>query len=232
MKNPFNNVVKKRLVKKEPKVVTMDDFSRIIDSIETTDPNKKVGKEIRNMYRPYLRNGFLLLLYTGGRFEDVVNMKWSDIRREGNTEYFFVKNHKVNRLKKLKGINKEENEELSFKRFTIFPEFMDLLMEMGFEQKKGEDIYVLYPHDDVNRKTLSTQLSKSFSHYRDNAGISKDISLKNLRKTHITKLYEIVKEDTRLVTDHSTDKVLRDHYVNKQTLNTQEKIKTNLRFLG
>ncbi len=52
------------------------------------------------------------------------------------------------------------------------------------------------------------------------------------RKTHITKLYEIVKEDTRLVTDHSTDKVLRDHYVDKQTLNTQEKIKTNLRFLG
>jgi integrase len=232
MKNPFNNVVKKRLVKKEPKVVTMDNFSKIIDSIETTDPYKKVGKEIKNMCRPYLRNGFLLLLYTGGRFEDVVNMKWSDIRKEADTEYFFVKNHKVNRLKKLKGINKEENEELTFKRFTIFPEFMDLLIELGYEENKDEDMYVLYPQDDVNRKTLSTQLSKSFSHYRDNAGISKDISLKNLRKTHITKLYEIVKEDTRLVTDHSTDKVLRDHYVNKQTLNTQEKIKTNLRFLG
>jgi integrase len=232
MKNPFNNVVKKKLIKREPKVINMDDFSRIIDSIETTDPFKKVGKEIKNMYRPYLKNGFLLLLYTGGRFEDVVNMKWNDIRKEGETEYFYVKNHKVNRLKKLKGINKEENEELSYKRFTIFPEFMDLLIELGYEENKGEDMYVLHPQDDVNRKTLSTQLSKSFSHYRDNAGISEDISLKNLRKTHITKLYEIVKEDTRLVTDHTTDKVLREHYVDKQTLNTQEKIKTNLRFLG
>ena len=121
MKNPFNNVVKKRLVKKEPKVIPMDDFSRIIDSIEITDPLKKVGKEIKNMYRPYLRNGFLLLLYTGGRFEDVVNMKWSDIKKEGDTEYFFVKNHKVYRLKKLKGLTKEDNEEISYKRFTIFP---------------------------------------------------------------------------------------------------------------
>jgi len=98
----------------------------------------------------------------------------------------------------------------------------------------GNDDYhvVNLNHDDVKRKTLSTQLSKSFSHYRDNAGISKDISLKNLRKTHITKLYEIVKEDTRLVTDHTTDKVLREHYVDKQTLNTQEKIKTSLSFLN
>jgi len=109
---------------------------------------------------------------------------------------------------------------------------MDLLIEMGYEENKGEDMYVLNPNSNVKRKTLSTQLSKSFSHYRDNAGISKDISLKNLRKTDITKLYEIVKEDTRLVTDHTTDKVLREHYVDKQTLNTQEKIKTNLRFLG
>ena len=232
MKNPFNNVVKKRLVKKEPKVIPMDDFSRIIDSIEITDPLKKVGKEIKNMYRPYLRNGFLLLLYTGGRFEDVVNMKWSDIKKEGDTEYFFVKNHKVNRLKKLKGLTKEDNEEISYKRFTIFPEFMNLLIELGYEENNGEDSYVLNPNSNVKRKTLSTQLSKSFSHYRDYAGISKDISLKNLRKTHITKLYEIVKEDTRLVTDHTTDKVLREHYVDKQTLNTQEKIKTNLRFLG
>ena len=232
MKNPFNNVVKKRLVKKEPKVIPMDDFSRIIDSIEITDPLKKVGKEIKNMYRPYLRDGFLLLLYTGGRFEDVVNMKWSDIKKEGDTEYFFVKNHKVNRLKKLKGLTKEDNEEISYKRFTIFPEFMNLLIELGYEENNGEDSYVLNPNSNVKRKTLSTQLSKSFSHYRDNAGISKDISLKNLRKTHITKLYEIVKEDTRLVTDHTTDKVLREHYVDKQTLNTQEKIKTNLKFLN
>ena len=210
----------------------MDDFSRIIDSIETTDRLKKVGKEIKNMYRHYLRNGFLLLLYTGGRFEDVVNMKWSDIKKEGDTEYFFVKNHKVNRLKKLKGLTKEDNEEISYKRFTIFPEFMNLLIELGYEENNGEDSYVLNPNSNVKRKTLSTQLSKSFSHYRDNAGLSKDISLKNLRKTHITKLYEIVKEDTRLVTDHTTDKVLREHYVDKQTLNTQEKIKTNLRFLG
>jgi len=232
MKNPFNNVVKKRLVKKEPKVIPMDDFSRIIDSIEITDPLKKVGKEIKNMYRPYLRNGFLLLLYTGGRFEDVVNMKWSDIKKEGDTEYFFVKNHKVNRLKKLKGLTKEDNEEISYKRFTIFPEFMNLLIELGYEENKDEDSYVLNPNSNIKRKTLSNQLSKSFSHYRDNAGISKDISLKNLRKTHITKLYEIVKEDTRLVTDHTTDKVLREHYVDKQTLNTQEKIKTSLSFLN
>jgi hypothetical protein len=59
-----------------------------------------------------------------------------------------------------------------------------------------------------------------------------DISLKNLRKTHITKVYELVKEDTRLVTDHATDKILREHYVTKKTLNTQEKIKNSLKFFN
>jgi len=228
MTNPFNNVNKKRVVKKEPKTIQMNDFQKLLEHIEISDPIKKVGSEIKNMYRPYLKDGFLLLLYTGGRFDDVVNMKWSDLRTDRDIEYFYVVNHKVNKLKKLE----LEDADVTFKRFTIFPEFKELLLKLGYENMKGKDEYVLLPQRNITNQNLRTQLSKSFSHYRDISGLPKDISIKTLRKTHITQLYDLVAENTRLVTDHATDNILREHYVNRETLNTQEKIKSNLKFIS
>ncbi|MGO4821033.1 MULTISPECIES: hypothetical protein [unclassified Flavobacterium] len=55
----------------------------------------------------------------------------------------------------------------------------DLLMEMGHHDKKLTDDYILLPERKVQTKTIMDSLSKSFTHYKNGAGIKKEISLKS-----------------------------------------------------
>jgi len=41
------------------------------------------------MYRSYLKNGFKLFLLTGGRREEIVDLKWNDIYEDENGTNFF-----------------------------------------------------------------------------------------------------------------------------------------------
>ena len=58
------------------------------------------------------------------------------------------------------------------------------------------------------------------------------LPLKHLRKTYITQVYKLLDNDTGLVTSHSSDKVLRNHYVEQKTLSATEKLSINLSFLN
>ena len=228
MTNPFDNCVKKKIKTKNPEIMVVKDFLKIIESVENENPIKEFGGKgsIRNMYRDYLIDGFFLFLFTGGRFDEVVNLKWSDIKSHNDTEYFFVENYKVNQQLNIEG------EQKKYKRFPIFPEFKTFLNKMGYEDKRESNDYILVPNRTIKSKTMSNQLSKSFSHYRNQCGVSKSLSLKHLRKTYITQVYKLLDNDTGLVTSHSSDKVLRNHYVEQKTLSATEKLSMNLSFLN
>jgi len=131
-----------------------------------------------------------LFLFTGGRFDEVVNLKWSDIKSHNVIEYFFVENYKVNLQLKI------EDEHKKNKKFPIFPEFKKFLIKMGYEDKRESNDYILVPNRTIKSKTISNQLSKSFSHYRNQCGVSKSLSLKHLRKTYI-----YLFNDNRKITD-------------------------------
>jgi len=47
-----------------------------------------------------------------------------------------------------------------------------------------------------------TDLSRGLSHYKDGAGIKRDISLSNLRKTYLTWHHQVLGDDTGLVSSH------------------------------
>lgn len=66
-------------------------------------------------------------------------------------------------------------------------------------------------------------LSKAFSHYKNGAGIEKDISLKSLRKTYITWVHQVMQKETGVLTSHSTTKVLESYYIDPQILSVVEK---------
>ena len=57
-------------------------------------------------------------------------------------------------------------------------------MELGYDEKKNTSDYILFPERKVKSITILNDLSKSFTHYKNCAGIEKDISLKSLRKTY------------------------------------------------
>jgi len=56
-------------------------------------------------------------------------------------------------------------------------------------------------------------LSKSFTHYKNGAGIKKDISLKSLRKTYISWVNQVMGNETGLLTSHSNNKVIEKYYL-------------------
>ena len=74
--------------------------------------------------------------------------------------------------------------------------------------------------------------SKSFTFYKDKAGITKNISHKHLRKTYISWINQVMGGDTRLLTSHSTDGVLKEHYLDLTILNTIQKGMLNIKVFG
>jgi hypothetical protein len=75
-------------------------------------------------------------------------------------------------------------------------------------------------------------LSKSFTFYRKSANIEKEISLKDLRKTYITWVNQAMGTKTGILTSHSTEKVLKEHYLDPRVISTIEKAVLEVRIFG
>lgn len=223
MKNPFESYTSKKKIKKNIETLTKDEFENVISAIDTANPIVKLGGkgEKKNLYRFYLKDGFKLFLLTGGRREEVVDLKWSDIliTIEG-TKFFKIDNKKVNRQK---------SSDDYVKYLPINQDLFELLIKLGYNEKKTTSDFILYPERKVKSITIMNDLSKAFTHYKKEAGITKSISLKNLRKTYITWLRLAMGKDTGLLTSHGGEQVLLDHYIDSTILNAVEKASLNFK---
>lgn len=226
MKNQFAVYESKSVVMKDVTTLTKEEFQTIIDSIGVVNPFQLLGGrgERKNMYKPYLVHGFKLFLLTGGRREDVVELRWCDmlVTIEG-VKFFKIANKKVNRIKKTEEYNKY---------VPVNEDLFELLLEMGYEAKKNTDDYILFPERNVKAKTIMDALSKSFSHYVKESGVQKDVSLKNLRKTYITWMHRAMGKNTGLLTSHSGEKILKDHYIDSTVLSALEEATLKIRVFG
>lgn len=226
MKNPFKTYVSKNIAQKNVVTITKEEFQTVLESVGVATPYVKLGGkgEKKNMYRPYLVDGFKLFLLTGGRREEVVELKWCDIliTIEG-TKFFEIGNKKVNRKKKVE----------TYKKYLpINDDLFDLLNELGYQEKKNSDDYILFPDRNVNTITIMNDLSKAFTHYVKESGIDKNISLKHLRKTYITWINRIMGKSTGLLTSHSGEKVLKDHYIDSTILTAVEESVLKVKVFG
>lgn len=226
MKNPFEVYETKKGTKKNIETLTKEEFQKIIDAIGVADPIVKLGGkgERKNMFRPYLAEGFKLFLLTGGRREEVVDLLWSDIliTVEG-TKFFRIANKKVNRTKQTEDY---------FKYMPINEDLFELLNELGYQEKKNSNDYILFPERTVKTQTIMNDLSKAFTHYTKEALINKRISLKNLRKTYITWVNRSMGKSTGLLTSHSGEQVLKDHYIDSTILSAIEEAVLKVRVFG
>ncbi|WP_396164962.1 tyrosine-type recombinase/integrase [Flavobacterium sp.] len=226
MKNPFSVYNSKSVLSTINETITKDEFERILDSIDSSDSLLKLGGkgEVKNMYRDYLKLGYKLFLLTGGRREEVVDLRWSDIYYSGDTYFFMIKNKKVERNQNIDG---------DFNKYIpINSDLLDLLNEIGYEQKKTSMDFILCPDRKESVLTIMNTLSKSFTFYKDKAGIKKNISLKHLRKTYISWVNQVMGSDTRILTSHSTDGVLKEHYLDPTILDTIQKGMLNIKVFG
>jgi integrase len=227
MKNPFRKFVPKSVTPSSIDIITEDEFNQVLAAVDTFNPFIILGGkgEKKNLYKPYLKDGFKLFLLTGGRREEVVDLKWSDIySTPQGVKLFIIDNLKVKRMKK-------NNKECK-KYIGINVDLEDFLIELGMNEKIGTDEYILFPNRDVKTKTIMTDLSRGFSHYKEGAGIKKDISLSNLRKTYLTWHHQVLGDDTGLVSSHSTTQVLEKYYLDPKVLTAVEISALKVRVFG
>ncbi|WP_413999140.1 tyrosine-type recombinase/integrase [Flavobacterium sp. W1B] len=226
MKNPFRKYSRKQIRKANIDSVTKEEFTAILDAVDTFSPFLVLGGrgERKNMFKPYLKDGFRLFLLTGGRREEIVDLRWSDIYVSvSGVKFFRIQNLKVERSLNMDGL---------YKYIPINSDLFDLLIEMGYHEKKQTNDFILLPERKVQSKTIMDSLSKSFTHYKNGAGIKKEISLKSLRKTYITWVHQVMQKETGLLTSHSTTKVLESYYIDPQILSVVEKGAVEIKIFG
>lgn len=226
MKNSFSVYNSKSVLSTINETITKDEFEKILECVDSSDSLLKLGGrgEVKNMYRDYLKIGYKLFLLTGGRREEVVDLRWSDIYFSGETYFFMIKNKKVERNQNIKGE--------FYKYIPINSDLFDLLVELGYDKIENPNNYILCPDRKESQLTIMNTLSKSFTFYKDKAGITKNISLKHLRKTYISWVNQVMGLDTRVLTSHSTDGVLKEHYLDPTILNTIQKGMLNIKVFG
>ncbi|MFV8343057.1 hypothetical protein [Flavobacterium sp. XS2P39] len=132
-------------------------------------------------------------------------------------------NVKVQRIKKGKKI---------LRPIPITGELMELHIEMGYNEKYMTNVYILCPDRTMSVKFLMDLLSKSFTHYWKSTGINKDYSLKNLRKTYFTWVNRVMGDETKILSSHSTDGVLKKYYLDPKVLSVITKGALEIKIFG
>jgi len=229
MKNQFAVYESKHIIKKDVTILTKEEFDEIINSIGVANPFQVLGGkgEKKNMFRPYLIEGFKLFLLTGGRREEVVDLKWNDIliTVEG-VKFFAIANKKLNRIKKTEDSQKYN------KHIPINEDLFDLLVQLGYHERKNSNDFILFPKRKVKTKTIMNDLSKAFTHYLKESGVDKEVSLKNLRKTYITWVNRVMGKNTGILTSHGGEQVLKDYYLDGKILSAIEEAALKVRVFG
>ena len=226
IKNPFAVYQSKSVGSQKIETITKDEFEGILECVDNSDSLLKLGGkgEVKNMYRDYLKVGFRLALLTGVRREELVDLRWSDIYISGETYFFMIKNKKVER-------NDNINGEF-YKYLPINSDLYDLLIELGYDKEGNPDNYILCPDRKESHLTIMNTLSKSFTFYKNKAGITKNISLKHLRKTYISWVNRVMGKETGKLTSHTSDGVLEGHYLDPTILNAVQKGMLNIKVFG
>lgn len=174
IQNPFASVSNKETTANSV-FVELSDFKNLL--LITTEENgikfEKCSDRVKrvSLHRPWLTLFWELALYTGGRREDVAELKLSDVK----PMHLEIHDFKVSKKKKTD-------------RRRLLPrseEFDNLLNRLiDYYQLTGDD-YLIEPKD-PRRTTLSNHASKAFTHYWSILNPGYYARMYSLRDTHIT----------------------------------------------
>lgn len=215
VRNWFARVPRKKL-NPRPESISFSEYSALLKMIKPENGIAKYEngvRKTRNYYRPWLTAGIRLGLETGRRREEIINMKWSDIKVKDGIEYLQVEDIKVNRIQ-----NRTEKEEKKQIFVPLTDSLKELLNELGYRRMKNTDSYILAPEVCIQRnRIMADVLSRGFTHYYNQLGTGRNLTFKSLRKTYITNLQIFMGNgNVKALTGHSGDGVIQDYYIDKE----------------
>lgn len=220
MRNPFNGF-KPMHVQKNITTISKEEFDDLLElvtpenGIHTYIERKSQKTRTKQLFKPWLKDAYLLALLTGRRREAIVQMKFNGIIENSEAEPVTIKveDFKVNKSKNL-----TKKEDVKYIYIPIIAPLKKLLFELGYEENKGKDMFILAPNETMQRDSMKDLISKSFTHYYNQLGTGKKVELYDLRKTYISHLYATYGEKARIITRHSGMDVMLNHYIDQEVV--------------
>lgn len=81
----------------------------------------------------------------------------------------------------------------------------------------------------LSRPKITIQV---ITHYRKGAEVEKDISLKNLRKTYLTWVNQVMSTDTKILSSYPTNGLLKEFYLDPKILSPIEEGSIKIKIFG
>jgi len=212
LKNYFKKGPKRNETPPERESISDNEFEDMLELVTLENGRIEYPNGIkpkRNLFRPWLKNAFKIGHETGGRREEIITLRWSDIKERNGIPYIKVEDFKSNRIK-----NRIKPEEKRYKILPITSSLKKLLDEFDYEKNKGKDEYILEPQLKTRRnRVMADSMSRAFSHYYSLLGTGKKLTLKSLRKSFITAIeMQMGSELARIITGHSSARMIPEHY--------------------
>ena len=220
MKNPFKGFKPMHSVTNIT-TITNEEFNALLKLITPENGFHKYEERktkkvyTKQFYKPWLTDAFRLALLTGRRRDEILHLKFNGIIEDtdGNALTIKIEDFKVNRSNNL-----GEKEAVKYIYIPIIPKLKNLLMELGYEENKGKDMFILAPNEKMQRDSMKVLISKAFTHYYSLLGTGKKIGFYDLRKTYISHLYAEYGEKAKIITKHSGTEVMLNHYIDQQVI--------------
>ncbi|MCD6019731.1 MAG: hypothetical protein K0S53_2852 [Bacteroidetes bacterium] len=214
-KSPFYGV--KLRTKTNVISININEFLRLLpfvtpeNSIRTLDDGNR-----KNLYRPWMKNAFLIALFAGGRNEEITKLKWNGIvlDEEDEMAYIEIPDFKTSRIKS----RIRSDEDYKMKKIVITKEFSDLLFSMGYNENKGKDEFIIAPHETLSREGIKVLISQAFTHFLKISGNQTGKTLKHLRKTYSTAAAKMYGDQAHLITGHEGMDVMKKHYIDEDSI--------------
>jgi len=216
VKNYFDGLTKKPISGKNPPSISRDVHFAILN--KTTKENGEMEykgnvKRLRNFYRYYLKDAYMLGLETGFRMENLTDLRFSNITEDRNGGGFVrVENFKINKIEK-----RTTEERKKYIYVALTPSLKKLLVKLGYGTLPSES-HVLAPEIIKNRKTIGNAISRGFSHYYKQLGEEKVLTFKSYRKAFLTKLSLLKGNETYKISGHTNEKTLDRHYKDEEVV--------------
>ena len=221
--------VPKRPENPQPRSISKDEFERLLEKITHENgrvfyPNgirykrgdKVVIKRHRNFYWKHLKLAFKLGLFTGLRREELISLKFSDIKDVEGIKFIQVPNFKVNKIQ-----NRRELSEMKFIFVPITPGLEEVLIEAGLNSRGKTTEYILAPEvtdQKMRTKSMSDTMSRGFKHFYSLVNPEGGLTFRSLRKTYITSMAHFMSGDAKSITQHSDNDVLEKYYIDKKAM--------------
>lgn len=218
-KNPFLGVTNLIVTPKVESVREREftDLLAILTPENGIEKRKQKGRpnlRTTTWYKPWLNHAFRFGLFTGGRSEDIVELKWSDIILDEDKKLHTLRtiDYKIDRANS----NKTNMKERLYKFFAITSELEELLVEMGYEKYKNSDKYIIAPDDQLKRSNVARIISGAFTHYYKQLNTGREVTFRNLRKTFITSAMNQFGDASTALTNHKHISISDKHYHDKE----------------